>query len=269
MNKSSEERPMGIVALERIPAFDPVVKIRDLKVIETPYIKYQNSFIKFKRPVLGAIHHKVFHTLMRLADLKEKAEGYIGEYYFSQVKQMAGLRPNMDFQEFQSILERFKYMTITIKTETEEERRIKVSGIINSFENIKRKKGMPLKFRITFSKDFIELIKNSMLFTIPLDEMKKLHSIKDPIIYRLLTFFITQTKKQKHEVFSVLERISVLKFDTPKKRNRVFKAIKENEKILKEYGIEAQESNDGKKTYFLILKNPRKTKFKLVEDYGL
>ena len=263
------EKPTGVVFFERIPSFDPLERVDEIRLIETPLVKYDKILIKFKRPLMGATHHKVFHTLLRFATLKEVPEGYVAEYDFAQIKKYSGLHPNVDFERFEKyILERFKYMSLTIERKTKKEKRWRVTSVIHGWDVIERRKGGSLKLSVTFSREFIEIVKKSTLFSIPLNILLDLHKIEDPIVYRLLTFFITQTKKQKHEVFALLERLSFVKFNTPKKRNRVFKAIEENQEILEKYGIYPEIFREGNKKFcYLNFKKP-KIQLKLADHNG-
>jgi len=93
---------------------------------------------------------------------------------------------------------------------------------------------------------------------ISLHQLEALNKIKNPIVYRIVSFFITQSKRQSWELFRLLTMLTPMEFDTKKKRHRILKSIQENIETLKHYGITATEEKKGKfKTYILSYKKPK------------
>ena len=91
-----------------------------------------------------------------------------------------------------------------------------------------------------------------MLFNIPLPALQEVNDVKNPIVYKIITFFLTQSNPQNWDLFNLIEKLSSIKFDTPKKKNRVFKAIEKHKELLSKYGITIEEKTEGKNKKYLI-----------------
>ena len=249
-------KPTSPIFVSRIPMFDPISRVSSNDIV-IHTIKYNGNKITIKRPSLSILDQKVFFTLLKSGEYKGQTEESVEFLYdFSKVKQIVSLNKKEKWKVLAKSLERLS--TVMIVIEDDDNTHFSMRRMINSFDIYKEGENNKLKFTVRFSKEFIKLIEITVLFSIPLTVLKQINTIKDPIIYRLLTFFITQTKKQKHELFSVLKRITGKEFSTKKERYKVLKAIKENESILKEYGIVPVEIKEGKQKTFLLNYSPKK-----------
>lgn len=264
-NKSS--KPTGIVAFSRIPSFDPVERVDKLEIVKTQPIKYKGTIVKFERPILSYVDQKVFHTLLKTGKfIRETDDGFVFEYDFAEVKRVAGLNRSLNWNKFKDSLNRIKYISLEIFRETNNEKITTITFVITKFDIVEKKDRSYLRFYVTFSKEFIYLIKKSDLFNVPLSTLIELNSIKNPIVYRILTFFITQTKKQSWELFSLLERLTVIKFDTRKKRHKVISSIEENKDVLERYGITPVELKEKRrKTFILNFHKPHNLKLEIAK----
>ena len=258
-------KPVCLTLFPRIPMFDPIDQIPEEqknKIIIEQFKYSENVNITIHRPYLTALDQKVLFTLIRLGKFVKKDEkGYDFVYDFAEVKRVAGIDPKREWSYFEKILRKFQQIgiAIDIKDEDGSKKKLKVSTLAvihyKALENLKDKS---IKFTVSFSREFVGLLTGLNLFSIPLNDFKELNKIENPVVYRIITFFITQHKSQKWELFKLLKMLTPMQFDTKDKKYRIFKSIKENMELLTHYGITATETRrDGKKTYILNYQKPK------------
>lgn len=258
------KKPISALLFPRIPMFDPVERIPESKKNKSVIINFkyrENVGLTIFRPYLSALDQKVLFTLIRLGEFVKKGDkSYDFMYDFAKVKKVAGIHQGREWSYFEKILHKFQQVSIFIDVKEDDgfhQMKVSTLAIIHykALENIKDKS---VKFIVSFSKEFIALLKGLNLFSLSLNDFKELNRIDNPVIYRIVTFFITHSKKQKWELFKLLETLTPMRFNTKDKKYRIFKAIKENENILKHYGIMPNLiRQNGKKTYILHFKKPK------------
>lgn len=256
-----KKKPITPVFMLRVPTFDPIARVNDKD--NTHFIhrfKYGKKYVTIRRPELSIVEQKIFFTLLKTGKfIKETEDGYVFHYDFARFKEISGINPATKWKDVKKSLERLSKMSILIENKNpdgEYTKYLSMSCVIYNYKIVK--KDHSITFEVGFSKDFIKLLKTLLLFSVPLQQLKDMNQIKNPIIYRLVSFFITQTKKLSWELFDLLKCLTPIEFNTKDKRHRVLKAIQENKKILKKYGITATETKKEKaKTFILNFKRPK------------
>ena len=261
------KKPASPVFMTRVPMFDPIARVDDKGNVFVHRFKYGNYYVTINRPYLSVVDQKIFYTLLRTGKfIKETEESFVFHYDFAEFKKIAGLNSKTEWKELEKSFKRLSQIMISLETKKEKEGSYERYYVMTHALNkvaVVEKKGK-VKFEARFSKELIGLLKRSSMFTIPIEQLQELNSIKNPVIYRILTFFATQTKKQSWELFNLLKRLTPMEFDTKDKRYRILKAIEENTELLKKYGITTEEQREGKtKTFTLHFKKPKSLKLEM------
>jgi len=254
------KKPISLAFIPRVPMFDPIGKVgRKSGELFIHRFRYKDLYITIKRPQLSALDQKVFYTLLKTGKfVKELHESYEFHYNFAEFKEVAGINKATRWMDVENSLDRLSSITMYFETKTEEFKRVALMRrAINNFDILESNK-KEITFFVRFSKEFMSLVETSTLFSLPLNQLKQLNELRNPVVYRVISFFITQHKKQSWELFSLLKRLTAMQFDTKKKRHRILKSIQENEELLKQYGITISEKKEGKyKTYILNFQKPK------------
>ena len=246
-----EERSAGLVVFPRIPFFDPIER-GESKVVAIP-IHYSGFEIVLRRPILSALDYKIFLALMKTGKfVREEDGGYVFHYKISEIRKVADISYDIDWQELERHLYKLGNIWIRVKQDREDGVYISARNFFSKFDIVERNKGKETVFFVRYTKDFIDMMRLSLLYNLPLSTIVEMNKIKNPVVYRLVAYFITQTKPLKWEVFDLLSKLTVLKFDERWRRHKVLKSIEENKETLEKYGITPILQKEGKrKTYIL------------------